>query len=176
MKNFKTTLFSLVFIFVNSLMFAQSLEASRVQVQLSGTSTIHDWAMHSYHGTFNGTLNGKEIKDAKFVMKAEDLHSSRRGMDANAYRALNTDKYPNIIFEANKLESGMVNGKLTINNVTKNIEIPVAMQKTKGFYLIKGEKGLNMSDYNVTPPTFYKTIKTGDQVFVSFYLILKEKK
>ena len=121
-------------------------------------------------------VNGKEIKDAKFVMKAEDLHSSRRGMDANAYRALNTDKYPNIIFEANKLESGMVNGKLTINNVTKNIEIPVAMQKTKGFYLIKGEKGLNMSDYNVTPPTFYKTIKTGDQVFVSFYLILKEKK
>ena len=175
MRNFKTTLLSLVFIFVNSIMFAQSLETSRVQVQLSGTSTIHDWVMNSYHGTFSGTLNGNnEIKDAKFVMKVKDLHSSRKGMDANAYRALNADQYPDITFEANRLTNGKVNGKLTINNVTKNIEIPVAIQKTKGFYLIKGNKDLSMSSYDVTPPTFYSTIKTGDQVSISFYLILKE--
>ncbi|MBV7439999.1 YceI family protein [Weeksellaceae bacterium TAE3-ERU29] len=176
MRNFKTVLFSLVFIFVNSLMFGQALETSRVQVQLSGTSTIHDWVMNSYHGDFSGTLEGKEIRDAKFVMKAEDLHSSRRGMDANAYRALNTEKYPNITFETSKLRNGVVDGKLTINNVTKNIQIPLAIQKTKGFYLVKGQTELNMSDYNITPPTFYNTIKTGDQVSISFYLILKEAK
>ena len=173
--NLKAVLFSLVFITFSSLGLGQKMELSRVHMQLSGTSTIHDWVMNAYHGDFSGTLNGKVIENAKFVMKAEDLQSSRKGMDANAYKALNTDKYPNIIFEAKKIENGMVDGKLTINNVTRNITLPIAMKKTQGFCLLQGQKDVLMTDYGVTPPTFYNAIKTADEVQISFTLILKNK-
>lgn len=171
--NFKTVLFSLIFVAFGTLLNAQALKTSRVQVQLSGTSTIHDWQMNAYHGDFSGIAKGDVIEDVKFVMKAEDLQSNRKGMDANAYKALNTAQHPNITFIANQLKNGIVKGKLTINNVTRDIELPIVIKRTHGFYTVQAEKDLLMTDFNVTPPTFYNSIKTANEIKIVINLILK---
>ncbi|MRI62761.1 YceI family protein [Ornithobacterium rhinotracheale] len=173
-SNLKAVLFSLMFIAFGALLNAQALKTSRIQIQLNGTSTIHDWQMNAYHGDFSGVAKGDIIENVKFVMKAEDLQSNRKGMDANAYKALNTNQYPNITFTANQLRSGIVKGQLTINNVTKNIELPVVIKRTRGFYTVQAEKDLLMTDFNVTPPTFYNSIKTANEVKIAINLILKE--
>uniref|UniRef100_UPI0039A421E1 YceI family protein n=1 Tax=Ornithobacterium rhinotracheale TaxID=28251 RepID=UPI0039A421E1 len=175
MKNLNLkAVFFILFSTFGVLLNAQALKTSRVQIQLSGTSTIHDWQMNAYHGDFSGTANGNAIENAKFVMKAEDLQSNRKGMDANAYKALNTAQHPNITFAADQLKSGVVKGNLTINNVTRSIELPVVIKKTKGFYTIQAEKDLLMTDFNITPPTFYNAVKTANEVKIVINLILKE--
>lgn len=173
--NVKGFIFSVIIMMLSSVCFAQALKESRVHVQLNGTSTIHDWTMNSYHGDFTGTVDGSAIKNVKFVMESKSLQSNRKGMDANAYKALNANVHPNIIFEADEIKNGTVSGKLTINNVTKNISIDMTLKRTKGFYQIKGEKQVLMTDFNVTPPTFYNTVKTGNEVTIIFDVIVRNE-
>ncbi|MBN3661670.1 MAG: YceI family protein, partial [Ornithobacterium rhinotracheale] len=91
-----------------------------------------------------------------------------------AYKALNTAQHPNITFTADQLKNGVVKGNLTINNVTRSIELPVVIKKTKGFYTVQAEKDLLMTDFNITPPTFYNAVKTANEVKIVINLILKE--
>lgn len=149
-------------------------------VMVSGTSTLHNWEMTSreasYQATFKINPEGVpiQLETLKLTVPAESLKSGKGSMDKNAYNSLETDKFKNITFTlvSSKMEEGIIkcSGNLTIASVMKQIDVEAGckIQADKSLQC-KGSRTLKMTEYKVTPPSFMLgTIKTGDQITISF--------
>ncbi len=165
--------------------------AGGVKITIEGTSNIHDWEMNSDKGscaaTFSFNANGglAGVSFLGFAMAAESLKSEHKAMDKNTYKAMNTDKYPNISFTISSCTvqpSGGNNyvlktkGKLTISGVTKDVDISgaCAFNPADKSITCAGSYPMKMTDYNVTPPSImFGTIKTGNAITVKFSFVLK---
>src|SRR5690242_15308219 len=80
--------------------------ATNTQVKMEGTSTFHDWHMTSEEGVssvafnFDGTTLSS-MPSLTFVVQVETLKSGTKRLNKNAYKALNSEKYPAITFSSN---------------------------------------------------------------------------
>ncbi len=148
-------------------------------VTIAGTSTMHDWTMTStganYNATFEVNADGtpSKLSMVTFTLPAESLKSKEKAMDKNAYKSLNTDKYKDITFQltAAKITGKTIacTGNLTISGTTKPVEVDVTFESKNGTLVCKGSKKIKMTDFKVEPPSFmFGTIKTGDEITVSF--------
>jgi polyisoprenoid-binding protein YceI len=159
-------------------------------MKLSGTSTMHDWDMNSK--TFIGeakfgftTPEGTKLNaltSLSFSLAVEDLKSDKSALDKNAYEALKTDKYKNILY---KLVSATVMperdgkylvktiGLLTIAGVEKKIDMDVYCTTNKDESITcSGSEKMAMSDYQVKPPSFmFGAMKTGNNVTLDFTMV-----
>lgn len=156
---------------------------------VSGTSTLHDWDMKSSQGSFDasftfnaaGAVTG--ISALSFTTPATALKSGKDAMDKNAFKALKTDKNPNISFTAASATVSATNatdftvkavGKLNIAGAPVDAEI-VATGKINAdkSITVTGVKKISMKDFGMTPPSFMMgTIKTGNDVTLKFDLKL----
>ena len=166
--------------------------ASYTKVAIEGTSTFHDWDMASDKANcdisfvFDGT-NITGLSSVLFTINGETLKSHHSGMDKNAYKALNTEKYPEISFASNyaNVKSNGPNsyvisakGKLTISGVTKEVWLAGVTTVNPADMSVQtaGSIKMKMSEYNVEPPSFmFGAMKTGDDITVKFNVNLKNK-
>ena len=166
-----------------------------IDIKLQGTSTLHKWEMdaRTVEGTAQfGFKPGEEnnltsLKSLFFALEVNDLKSDSKGLDKNAYKALKSDEFKDIHY---KLTSATVLpvkgnryllktlGKLTIAGVTREIAMDVSCEvNADGTITCMGSDKLNMTDYNVKPPTFMLgAMKTGDEITLDFTLIYKKQK
>lgn len=171
MKNLMKKLQVLVVLLAVSmlgLLYAQNITGKAVKVSVDGTSPMHNWTMDSNAGSFSATVNGNVINNVKFTMPAKNLKSTKgKMMDNKAYAALKADKAPNISFAATSMNigKGIMNGKLTVAGVTKNVVVPVTVTKTGAAYKIVGSSNVKMSDFGMETPGFLG-VRTGDAVTV----------
>jgi polyisoprenoid-binding protein YceI len=132
-------------------------------------------------------FNSDELVLSKFVLIAQvkSIKSGKESMDENTYESMNADDYPTINFELTKIKnmdkdsvySLMTMGKLTINNVTKEIPINVKIKKLGSKASIEGSKTFKMTDYGIDPPSmFLGTINTGNEITIKFNLKLTSNK
>lgn len=150
------------------------------EFKVSGTSTIHDWDMQSKSGVSGdakikferGEL--KEILELKLNIQVSTFKSGKTNMDKNAYEALKAKSYPNIFFELREVvgiseDTVRVKGKLTIAGTTKEVLL-VARYKVNGNTLtFTGSHEIKFTEFNIHPPTaMFNTIKTGDELNLSF--------
>lgn len=152
---------------------AQKITSKTVKTTVAGTSTLHDWSMTSTSGTFSATVSGNTLTDISYSLPAKSLKSGKSAMDANAYKALQADKFPSVTFTATSVNvgKGTMTGKLKITDVTKNVTLPVTVVKNGNSYTITGSDTFKMSDYGVTPPAFMmNTVKTGNEIKVTVNL------
>ena len=172
---------------------AYKLSGEGQSIKMSGTSTMHQWAMYS--STFSGDAQFKfkagkanelaSIKSLTFALPVTSLKSGERKLDNNAYKALKTEEHSNILY---KLTSATItvmsadnylvktHGDMSIAGVTKNIAMDVycTVNADKSISC-KGTNKMNMSDYDVTPPTFMAGImKTGDAITLDFTVRYKQ--
>lgn len=194
----KTSSRTLFLFFALFLMFALSVAHAQtkyesiggVKLVILGTSNVHDWDMKSdqgycsslFHVTNTGALNG--VSYINFTVPAESLKSFNSYMDKNAYKALNTDKYTDIIFTASSIHvkpngaNGYIltaKGKLTISGVTKDVAITAAGHlKADKSISYSGAFKLKMTDYKVDPPAIMQgAVKSDELVTVKFDLLLR---
>jgi polyisoprenoid-binding protein YceI len=170
------------------------LATKDIDMKLSGTSTLHNWVMNAQ--TFTGEAQFifnvsnadqlKSIKSLSFNLVVTDLKSGEKGLDKNAYKALKTDQYKDILY---KLASATVmpeqdgkyliktQGALTIAGVTKNVSMDVyAVINKDGSITCTGSNKLKMTDYQVKPPKFMLgAMKTGDDITLNYTLIYKKE-
>ncbi len=153
-----------------------------VDVILQGTSTLHDWHMDAKDVTGEAQFVIKpgsktelaSVRSLTFSVQVEDLKSDSKGLDKSAYKALKTETYKDIRFT---LTSATVSpetmgylvksrGKLTIAGVTKKVSLDVhCVPNDDGTIALAGKYKLNMTDYNVVPPTFlFGTMSAGESV------------
>lgn len=189
MNNFKKIVTKTIFVFflcMSFTSFAQktfTLDANPT-LKLSGTSSLHDWDMVSNKAT--GKLVGvvennklKAIHSLVVEMPAESLKSDKSGLDKNAYKAIQSDKFKTVKFQlksAAKNTDGSWNltGVFTIAGVSKQVTVKAKETASGGQYTLEGVYSFKLTDYKVTPPTaLMGTVKTGDAVKINFTLKFK---
>jgi polyisoprenoid-binding protein YceI len=170
------------------------LATKDIDMKLSGTSTLHNWVMNSqiFTGEAQFIFNSesadqlRSIKSLSFNLVVTDLKSGEKGLDKNAYKALKTDQYKDILY---KLTSATVmpekdgkykiktEGALTIAGVTKNVSMDVyAVINKDGSITCTGSNQLKMTDYQVKPPKFMLgAMKTGDDITLNYTLVYKKE-
>lgn len=165
--------------------------AASSKISIAGTSTLHDWDMTSEKANCDilFTLDGSSItamSSLAFTVSAETLKSDHKGLDKNAYKALNSEKYPVISFNstyANVRANGPNNyvisakGKLTISGVSKEVWLAGVSTVNPSDMSIQttGAVKIKMSEYSVEPPSFmFGAMKTGDEITVKFTVNLKK--
>jgi polyisoprenoid-binding protein YceI len=167
-------------------------ETKDIDMKLSGTSTLHNWTMETQtftgeaqFGFKSGNIQLNSIKSLSFNLNVTDLKSGEKGLDKNAYKALKTDQYKDIVY---KLSSAKVmsekNGKyliktqgnLSIAGVTKDVAMDVyAVVNKDGSITCTGSDKLLMTDYQVKPPKFMLgAMKTGDAITLNYTIVYKK--
>lgn len=154
---------------------------------IAGTSTLHDWTMTSSGATYSAKIETNaegvitKLQEVLVKLPAESLKSKEKAMDKNAYKSLNTDKYNEIAYQltSSKISQNKITctGNLTIAGTTMPVEVDVTYEVRNATLIVKGSKKLKMTDFKVEPPSFmFGTIKTGDEITVSFEAVLSTNK
>ncbi len=146
--------------------------------KVAGGSTLHDWEMISETGTGEAVfiLENGQFKSARSLtvsFVAETLKSGTRGLDTNAYKALQTSKNKEVRFVLKELvgqgTSLTAKGDLTIAGVTKPVSFPVKMSTSGNKLTFEGSLDTRLTNFSVTPPTaLLGTVKTEDEIKLSF--------
>ena len=186
----KTLIVSVLFLSLPSQIYSQDykLVNDTSSIIVSGTSTLHDWHVDGEEQT--GFLKVTEddkfsINELNFKVKAESLKSGKTSMDKNTYKALNTDKYKDIVFSYTKTNSVVkkgeghymitASGKLTISGVTKTIDLDLEVFKDGDLVKINGKKDMLMTDFGIDPPkALLGTIKTGNEITITYKSVFKK--
>jgi hypothetical protein len=157
---------------------------------IQGTSSLHDWHMEVTDLECSATLLMNEehinsIRDTWFSCKTKSIISDYKLMDNKTYDALKADEFSKITFRmadtrdislpGNKF-TGNITGTLSIAGEVKEIDVPFRGQILAGDQLeLEGKVPLKMSEFNIEPPTaLMGTLKTGDEVWISYSLKLKK--
>lgn len=160
------------------------LNLAESKVKVFGTSNLHDWhidgKMMSGKGNFilaDGVL--KSIESLTFIVESEQLKSGNSIMDNNTNKALLTNKFKTINYKLTAVTkinllsennySVVTEGDLMIAGTTKKITQLFNLKIKDKKISVQGKTKLNMTDFNVEPPTaLMGTIKTGAEVVVDF--------
>jgi len=168
-------------------------QVKSVKATVKGSSSLHDWESQITKIECKGTFLSKgkvltSIKNVKVKIAVEGIKSKEgKVMDKKTYEAFKSSKNPFIICElsmatvktdANNEVTIEAISNLTMAGTTKKVPL---MAKGKvlanGDIQLSGSKKLIMSEYNMQPPTaVLGTIKVGDEVTVSFDLLLVKSK
>jgi polyisoprenoid-binding protein YceI len=155
---------------------------------LYGTSTLHDFEMNARSFTSNAqfTVSAdnqlQSVNAINVVLPVQNLKGEKDGLNENAYEALNSEKYPNIVF---KMTSGKVTpsggnkyqltaqGNLTLAGVTKSVTLSAtAVVNADGSISTSGSVPLKLSDFNIDRPSFMLgTMKVGDAFTLNYSLV-----
>ena len=162
------------------------LVADKSSVEVDGTSTLHDWNMKTADLKctavmgLDGTAVNK-IENVTFSCPAESLKSGESSiMDKKAYKAIKSDKYPEIRFTSDKVEnlksngnefSGDLVGKFQLVGVTKTITIPFKGKVVDASHaMVNGSFQIKMSAYGIEQVTaMFGAIKTGDGLTIKYH-------
>ena len=200
MKTLKNILSIAVAVFlIPVLSLAQSanytLDASNSSITVSGTSTLHDWEANAEEMNMEVSLNPEMITQEtpaspvsflELTVPVSSLESGKGKMNRKMKEALKEDDHPEIMFNLVSAELAdsisaegafnlTVSGKLTIAGVEKEVSFPVTgMKDGENGYHFEGSYSLNMTEYKMDPPSvMFGTIKCGEEVTVSFDILLK---
>ncbi|MBN1158617.1 MAG: YceI family protein [Bacteroidales bacterium] len=157
---------------------------SRSKFAIHGTSSLHDWTMEAENFACNlvfdlDDMEVQNIADVHFSVAVKDIRSESNLMDNKAHDALQANRSPFITFRQAELQSlnssngqisGQISGFLTIAGKTNQVVV-----RFTGHVLdenrisVFGTLSLNMSDYNIEPPTaMLGVLKTYDSVTLEY--------
>ena len=153
-------------------------------ITVDGTSNVHAW--HLTTSTFASTIEmaapvtaGSTVSAVSLTIPVTSLKSGKGGLDKNAYRALNAEKYPDITFRLTSYAAepkdgafaATVGGTLTVNGVEKPVTLQATVSGGPTAIKATGTTRFRMTDFGVKPVTaLMGTIRTGDEVAIRFDL------
>ncbi|HTB32943.1 MAG TPA: YceI family protein [Bacteroidia bacterium] len=158
-------------------------------VTILGTSNLHNWneTVSTVLGDGSVTWNTDgsfDLDEINLKMEVNSIKSDMGSiMNNNTYKALKSDKYPEIIFTLTipvaSIKAGAASttisakGTLFIAGVNKSIDMQVKVAApNQGYLTFEGSKTVKMSDYGISPPTaLLGTLRTGDEITINFKTI-----
>lgn len=165
-------------VLVQSTLMGQTLNLTKHQVSISGTSSLHDWESKVTKATGGGAiaLSGTQISavsDLSITIPVKSIESGKDVMDTKTYEAFNEPKNPNITFKANKAaiqgNKMTLDGQMTMNGKSVPTKVTVTYTVSGKSVNIVGSKIIDMTEFGMTPPkAVMGTIKVGPKVTVLF--------
>jgi len=168
-------------------------------LRVSGTSTVHDWestttatavsvvraagSAGSAAPNFPALVRASAIRSVDVQMPVRSLHSPRKGLDANLYKALKADAHPSIEihldhYTAAKGASGdttrvTASGTIRVAGVERPLKMEARLHPADGGTWVVGTHTLRMSDFGIKPPTMMMgTLRVRDPVTIRYRLLL----
>ena len=156
-------------------------------VEVTGTSTLTDWTVTCADVqevpnelTFDPNNPG-QIQDFSFKVPVEGMDGGRgASMNDKILEAFKVTDHPYIQYqqtlpasingseEANTYSINST-GTLTMAGVSKSVTVECSAKVDGDKLIVSGFKSINMSDYDMTPPSaMFGQIKTGDEVVVNY--------
>ncbi len=163
-------------------------EDSRMWV--SGTSTLHDWEcpVNDFSTEIRAAEDGESLTSIGPVVvtaNVEAIECEKSKMNKKLQDALQSDDFPEVVFEAESAEilagdegpGASAAGTLTMAGETRDLGVDAIITRTEdGRLLLSGRAPILLSNFDIDPPTaLLGTIKTGDEVFVRFEVVLSEQ-
>lgn len=170
--------------------FSQSIKYTSTgdsYVTVNGTSTLHDWELHS--GTLSSeavfsTGSGEDLESLDsvlFTLEKTTLESERSRLQRMAHEEMDAENHPEITFHSNgdgTVEANgdvyevTANGDLTISGVTREVSVEATCTIGDEELVCTGAKDLNMTGFDIDPPTLLLgSIRTHDEVTVEFHIV-----
>jgi hypothetical protein len=157
---------------------------------LEGDSTLHKYQMKANKlggaaavakGDLAKALKSGQVSAMTLVIPVNDLKSKEKGLDENAYKALNVKDNPEIKFDlkSETLKAGKeagsytmtAKGNLTISGVSQPVVLTAETTLKDGKVRLKGVQKLKMSDYKVKPPSIsllVASITCSDEIAIHY--------
>ena len=124
------------------------------------------------------------VDGAEFELPVASLHSDRKGLDRNMYRAMKADSFPTIRFHLTRYAprargaSGdtldlSAEGTLTVAGRTRPVALSARLVRQAHALWLEGSQDLLMTDFDIRPPTMMLgTLRVADRVIVRYRLLL----
>ena len=154
------------------------------RIWLEGTSTVRSFKCNAAKVDVNVLAEPEQgaadmVKSAGLVIPIAQLDCGNKTMNEHMRKALKAEANPQISWKMTSYavegSNVVINGKLTIAGKENPIELRGTGTAENGVVRFKGSKQFKMTEYGVKPPTLMLgTMKVGDQVTVSFDLVLSE--
>ncbi len=163
-------------------------------MKVIGTSSVHDWEAEVEEMDLSVALNPEllasdstesPVTSLSLNVPVTSIESGKGGMNRRINDALKHKDHPEIMFNlisseiAEGEQSGdsftlNLRGNLNIAGFTREVAFPVTGTKVDdNSYRFEGSFGLNMTDYEVEPPSaMFGAIKSGEEVEVVFNILL----
>jgi polyisoprenoid-binding protein YceI len=186
MKRFKISAFLTVLLITTNNLMAQDNYTLTAQVtSINGTSNLHNWheSVEKISGkgeVKQGVDKSLSLQSLNIFVSVNAIKSDESGMVSKTYKALKSDKFPEITFVLSEpvlnIPTGAISypvaakGQLTIAGVTKAVIMPVKVSVTEDKKIIvDGSQPIKMTDFGIDPPTaLLGMLKTGDTITLSF--------
>ncbi len=162
------------------------LVENKTKNMVTGTSTLHDWRCVAEKQSGTAIIKTGDVLEVKSLtarIVAKSLKSIKENgkyyddaMDKNAYKALEADKHPEIVYTltgvSNMKTIGTAStfsatGNLTIAGKTNKVTFPVKAVANGNTITFTATVKFKLTAFGITPPkALMGTIKTGDDVAV----------
>ena len=184
--------FLFLLLFATSFVFSQSnYRTGNYYMVIKGTSNLHNWESKVNEVRANGGLTTdatglKSINWLNVEIPIKTIKSEKGSiMDNKTYDALKADKFPNISYKLEKVnslnKSGdgydiQTSGYITVGGATNKLSMYVRGKvNSDGSIAFSGSKKLKMTDFGIKPPTaLMGTMTVGDEVEIAFQVSLKQ--
>ena len=182
-----------LFLFVSATLFSFLMVSAQSSYKVTsgknivkGTSSLHDWRMIGEKQSGTATINTDgtlSITNLNLRLNAKSLKSIKENgsyydasMDKNAYKALNADKFPEIVYTLTNVSNVKTTGNTTTLNATGNLTVagktnkvsfPIKAVVSGNNITFTGSTKFKLTSFGIKPPTaLLGTIKTGDDVTI----------
>ena len=182
-------------ILAGSMVLAQAqapLALTTSKVTIAGTSNIHDYTATTTQVKVTKVQLGEAAPGAAFwddvqkpgVLQAFDisipavtLKSTKEGLDKNMYKALKTDKHPDITFNMKRMEGepGALKaiGMLSVAGVEREVTLPLKTTRKGDGLAVSGVLDILMTDYGIAPPkAMMGMVKADPKIKITFDVLL----
>ncbi len=138
--------------------------------------------LHAWEGT-NDKINvatkwddKNELEQISVLIKVSHFNSGLSNRDSHMLEVLDAITYPNITFSSTSLiktTTGVIaKGRLQFHGVSKEIQVPVELEKTNEFKKFKGNFSILLDDYKITRPSLL-FVKVDNELKIRFQFSLK---
>lgn len=160
-------------------------DLAKSQVWIEGRSTVKRFTCAATQLEGSGAIESGQTLQGWLEVPVRSFECGNQAMNRDLQKALQADRFPKIRFELGEVsvretptaDSAQleVAGVLTIAGTTRPVRFVVAgRQLEAGCARLAGSLPLNLTDFNVTPPTvLLGLIRVHDQVMIHFDLVVQ---
>lgn len=172
---------------ISSIVLAQepTHHIEKVELSISGTSTLHDWKVSAeevveYPSQLSLTAEGGEISDFSFKVAVSSMDGGRgAAMNQKIMKALQADQHPYVSFDLTTpsvvdltTDTFYAEGDISMAGSTKPFSIKVMTTQDAETVSFVSQQALLLSDFGIDPPSaMFGQIQTQDEVIVHFTFV-----
>ena len=161
----------IVFILLISVSFSQKIDITSSEIKYYGNHFLHSWIGISDKATSTVTYDQiKKNGSVTLEVPLKSFDSKVSGRDSNMLFYTDAIDYPNVKFKSSEIsivkDSVKIIGDLSFHGITKSLSTTATINTTDGFK-VEGSFIINLSDFNVSRPTFM-FIKIDDSIRIEY--------